>query len=226
LDDTEPAGAYAALTSGGGARSAPRTFTITTAGEASQRHDSLLGAILDAALDADDVERKPGLTIARLDAARTLVYSYEAPTTDPHEVKAMKLANPASWITLDYLRRQAENPELTDAQVLQLHGCCWAESSSTWIPPAAWAACADPDYQAPEGTKVVLGFDGSYRGDSTALVAATVEERPFIWIIGLWERPDVYARRVDVLPSRKPGDRCSRDANAHDASPFKPCLPG
>jgi phage terminase large subunit-like protein len=35
---------YAALTSGGGARSAPRTFTITTAGEASQRHDPLLGA--------------------------------------------------------------------------------------------------------------------------------------------------------------------------------------
>jgi phage terminase large subunit-like protein len=35
--------AYAALTSGGGARSAPRTFTITTAGEASHRHDSLLG---------------------------------------------------------------------------------------------------------------------------------------------------------------------------------------
>ena len=40
--------AYAALTSGGGARSAPQTFTITTAGEASQRHDSILGRILDA----------------------------------------------------------------------------------------------------------------------------------------------------------------------------------
>ena len=35
--------AYAALTSGGGARSAPQMFTITTAGEASQRHDSILG---------------------------------------------------------------------------------------------------------------------------------------------------------------------------------------
>jgi hypothetical protein len=145
--------AYAALTSGGGARSAPRTFTITTAGEAAHRHDSLLGGILDAALDADDLERKPGLTIARLRAARTLVYSYEAPTSDPHDVKAMKLANPASWITAAYLRRQAENPELTDAQVLQLHGCVWAESSSTWIPPAAWQARADPDYQAPEGSR-------------------------------------------------------------------------
>lgn len=91
--------AYAALTSGGGARSAPRTFTITTAGEALQRHDSLLGQILDAALDADDLDRKPGLTIARRSASQTLVYAYEAPTTDPHDVKALKVANPASWIT-------------------------------------------------------------------------------------------------------------------------------
>jgi phage terminase large subunit-like protein len=37
--------AYAALTSGGGARSAPQTFTITTAGEASTRHDSILGTL-------------------------------------------------------------------------------------------------------------------------------------------------------------------------------------
>jgi phage terminase large subunit-like protein len=58
--------AYAVLTSGGGARSAPQVFAITTAGEASQRHDSILGRILDAAFDADDLEREPGLTVARL----------------------------------------------------------------------------------------------------------------------------------------------------------------
>ena len=79
--------AYAALTSGGGARSAPQTFTITTAGEASQRHDSILGPLLDAALDADDVEREPGLTVCRMPDAQTLVYAYEAPTTDPHDVE-------------------------------------------------------------------------------------------------------------------------------------------
>jgi Terminase large subunit, ATPase domain len=125
--------AYAALTSAGGARSAPCTFTITTAGEATQRHDSLLGSILDAALSAPDVQRRPGLTISRLHAAGTLLWAYEAPTADPRDVRALKLANPASWITLDYLRRQAENPELTDAQVLQLHGCVWAEASETLL---------------------------------------------------------------------------------------------
>jgi phage terminase large subunit-like protein len=178
--------AYAALTSGGGARSAPQTFTITTAGEASTRHDSILGTLLDAALDADDVEREPGLTVARMPAAQTLLWAYEAPTNDPHDLAAMKLANPASWVTKDYLRRQAENPELSDAQVLQLHGCVWAATSSTWIAPDAWAACAS-ERTLEDGETVVLGFDGSYRRDATALAACTLDG--FVSVV-TWERPE------------------------------------
>jgi phage terminase large subunit-like protein len=179
--------AYAALTSGGGARSAPQTFTITTAGEASQRHDSILGLILDAAYDSDDLERVPGLTVARMREARTLVYEYAAATVDPHDVEAMKLANPASWITKTYLRRQADDPELTDAQVLQLHGCVWAATDSTWIAPDAWAA-RKVARELQDGEKLVLGFDGSYRRDATALVAATLDG--FVSPIAVWERPD------------------------------------
>jgi hypothetical protein len=135
--------AYAALTSGGGARSAPQVFSITTAGEASQRHDSILGLLLDAGLAAGDVDRSAGLNVCRLHEARTLVWAYEAPTADPHDVKAMKLANPSRWITEGFLARQASDPELTDAQVLQLHGCVWAATELTWIAPEAWAARAD-----------------------------------------------------------------------------------
>jgi phage terminase large subunit-like protein len=181
--------AYAALTSGGGARSAPRAFTITTAGEASERHDSILGTILDAALEAEDVERKPGLTIARLHEASTLVYAFEAPTTDPHDVQALKLANPASWVTTDYLKRQAENPELTPAKVLQLHGCVWAATERTWIDPGVWAAQTLPTLGPPApGARVVLGFDGSYSRDATALVACTLDG--FVSVVRVWERPE------------------------------------
>jgi phage terminase large subunit-like protein len=179
--------AYAALTSGGGARSAPRTFTITTAGEASQRHDGILGAILDAALACENVERKPGLTVCRMHDAQTLVYAFEAPTTEPRDVKAMKLANPASWITTNYLRRQVENPELTDAQVLQLHGCVWAASSHTWIGPDAWTG-AEAARQLQEGEKIVVGFDGSAKRDATALVACTLEG--FVTPLCVWEKPE------------------------------------
>lgn len=179
--------AYAALTSGGGARSAPQVFTITTAGEAAFRHDSILGHILDSGLDCGDVERRPGLTICRMRDARTLVWEYSAPTEDPRDVDAMKLANPASWITKAFLRRQAEDPELTDAQVLQLHGCVWAATDTTWITPDAWMSRV-VNRNLEDGERLVLGFDGSYNRDATALVACTIDG--FISPIKVWERPD------------------------------------
>lgn len=179
--------AYAALTSGGGARKAPQTFTITTAGEAMQRHDSILGRILDAALACDDLEQVPGRFVGRMVDAKTLVWAYEAPTEDPHDTAAMKLANPASWITEEYLKRQAANPELSDSDVLQLHGCVWAESDDAYIPLEAWAARSIEREVAPE-EEIVIGFDGSYNRDATALIACTLGER-HVFPIGIWERP-------------------------------------
>lgn len=178
--------AYAALTSGGGARSAPQVFTITTAGEASQRHDSILGRLLDAGLAADDIEREPGLTVCRLPEARTLVYEYAAPTTDPHDTKALKLANPASWITPTFLRRQAEDPELTDAQVLQLHGCVWAAAETTFVAPPVLVAAIDRERRLEDGERVVLAFDGSERRDETWLVAVA---DGFVEPLQRWARP-------------------------------------
>lgn len=192
---------YAALTSGGGARSAPQVFTITTAGEAQHRHSSILGRLLDAAAAAEDQEHVPGLLVSRMWDSHTLLWGYEAPTTNPYDVDAMKLANPATWITKAYLRRQALDPELTDAQVLQLHGCVWAASEATWVTPQEWATAVDKERQLAPGEKVVLGFDGSYKRDATALVACTLDG--FVAPVAVWEKPegsdkDWKIPRIDV----------------------------
>jgi phage terminase large subunit-like protein len=101
----------------------------------------------------------------------------------------MALASRASWITEAFLRRQAEDPELIDAQVLQLHGCVWAATESTWVVgPAAWAACADRDRVKEEDERITVGFDGSYRRDSTCLVGCTLDGHLFV--LGAWERPE------------------------------------
>jgi phage terminase large subunit-like protein len=60
------------------------------------------------------------------------------------------------------------------------------ELAASWLPPGAWAACADPT-PIGVGTDVVLGFDGSYQGDCTALVVCTIAERPHLELVELWE---------------------------------------
>jgi phage terminase large subunit-like protein len=40
----------------------------------------------------------------------------------------------------------------------------------------------------PERAEVVLGFDGSYNNDSTALVGCTKDQHLFV--VGVWERPE------------------------------------
>jgi hypothetical protein len=56
------------------------------------------------------------------------------------------------------------------------------------LPPGVWDDLHNGQ-SVPDKTAIVLGFDGSYSGDSTALVAATVEEVPHLFVLGLWEHP-------------------------------------
>jgi phage terminase large subunit-like protein len=64
-----------------------------------------------------------------------------------------------------------------------------------WVAVAdVWAQLADPsrvvaDTKADEPDPIVVAFDGSYRRDSTALIGATVAERPHVFELAVWERP-------------------------------------
>ncbi|HCQ18212.1 MAG TPA: terminase large subunit, partial [Dermacoccus sp.] len=58
-----------------------------------------------------------------------------------------------------------------------------------WLPWGAWDALAAPDVVVERGSRVVLAFDGSASGDSTALVGCTVSEQPHVFVVGLWENP-------------------------------------
>jgi phage terminase large subunit-like protein len=96
-------------------------------------------------------------------------------------------ANPEPWKRIDDLMMRYSELPLHDFARYYLNK--WVEpDEERWLPPGAWQALADPR-DVPRGTKVVLGFDGSYSGDSTALVAATVEDHPHLFVLGLWEHP-------------------------------------
>jgi phage terminase large subunit-like protein len=65
----------------------------------------------------------------------------------------------------------------------------WVSTNRTWLPAGRWEALSAPEKAVPERSRVVVGFDGSMSGDSTAVVGVTVEETPHIFLIGLWEKP-------------------------------------
>jgi phage terminase large subunit-like protein len=66
----------------------------------------------------------------------------------------------------------------------------WVALDGAWLPDGAWAACADATRSIADHADVVLGFDGSFSGDCTALVAVTVEPRPHVHLVELWEAPE------------------------------------
>jgi len=123
-----------------------------------------------------------------------LIWSYSAPTTDRHDVAALKLANPASWISEADLERQAANPELTDAAVLQLHGCVWAARSSSWLPAVAWEALESPYREPPQDAPIVVFFDGAEHRDGTCAVGCTIPqaegEKPHLFRVFAHEKPE------------------------------------
>ncbi len=183
---------YAALTTGGGARRRSQLFSISTAGDAQDREASILGRIIDATESGDDVERpREALTISRDHLSRVLVYNFSANVTERRApIARIKAANPASWIEPEYLTRQQANPEIDDADFLQLHAGVWAEAAGGYISDADWSKLGDGE-PVPEGSRVAIGMDGSRTHDTTVVAWAAVAADG---------RVDVDARIFSVRP--------------------------
>ena len=165
--------AWAALTTAGGARKSAQVFTITTAGESHTRDSGILGRLIDGNERQGDVEKNGALTVSRNFAGRTLVWKYEAQTNDPHDTDAVKAANPASWITDEYLAKQAANPELSPDEFLQLHACVWTDGSRrAWIQRATWQSLEMPGLVVPDGAELFVGVDSALTDDTTAVAWA------------------------------------------------------
>lgn len=75
------------------------------------------------------------------------------------------------------------------AQAERFFGNRIVASADSWLDPKVWDERTDSAKAPQHGDTITLGFDGSLRDDSTALVACRVEDG-FIWILGLWESPD------------------------------------
>ena len=101
--------------------------------------------------------------------------------------QAVKDANPEPWKRREDIKRRFF--EIPLHEFARYHLNVWTEpDDERWLPPGVWDGLQN-GYQIADKTPIVLGFDGSYSGDSTALVGATVSEQPHLFVLGLWEHP-------------------------------------
>ena len=102
---------------------------------------------------------------------------------------AWRIANPALTCPQPFLAEdglEAARKTIREPVFRQLRLGQWVSGVDSWLPFGAWDDCRT-DRTVKRGERVVLAFDGSASGDSTALVGCTLDGH--IWIEGIWENP-------------------------------------
>lgn len=105
---------------------------------------------------------------------------------------AWATANPALSCEAPFLAADglaAARRTLREPVFRQLRLGQWVTGVDQWLPFGLWADLADARRVVEDNAKVVLAFDGSASGDSTALIGCTVGPDPHLWVVGLWENP-------------------------------------
>ncbi len=124
---------------------------------------------------------------------------YAAPDgCDVADETAWATANPAlgDFLAIDALRATLKTTR--EAAFRRFRLGQWAGQTGGWIDWSAWAACAAAT-PVPAGSRVVLGFDGSASGDSTALVGCvlpTSDSPPHLLVLDVWANPGRLDWRV------------------------------
>lgn len=94
------------------------------------------------------------------------------------------------WLDVDRLIEEIYDPTTPPSVSRRFYLNQIIAGEDSWIASHEWAGCADPLLSIADGEMVTLGFDGSVRDDSTALVVCRVEDG-HLELVGCWEKPDL-----------------------------------
>lgn len=121
-------------------------LTISTAGEPGSEFEETRAKII---ADAADVTLDGGLL--RAASARTVLHEYAVRGGDPHDMVAVKLANPFSKITVESLAEKLDDPTMTENHWLRFtcNVAAADEGRELFIDPADWARLGDGDFIDP-----------------------------------------------------------------------------
>jgi phage terminase large subunit-like protein len=104
----------------------------------------------------------------------------------------------AAWMDLEAISESYDDPQTSAAEWERYWFNRPVSIQGQWLSQAAWDECHNPR-GIPDGAEVVLSLDGSFSGDSTALIVVEMGEFPHIDVAGHWEKPPgVTDWRVDI----------------------------
>ncbi|MEV6399613.1 terminase large subunit [Streptomyces sp. NPDC051907] len=168
---------FDALTLGSAARNAPIFWVISTAGP---DPDGPFAQLCEQGQRVNSGEAQDP----------TLFYRSWGPrlgdTVDHTDPDVWRACNP-SYEILNEEDFRAACQRSTEASFRIYRLSQFVRGASTWLPHGLWDSLAVDDTLSP-GEAVVLGFDGSWKGDSTALVACRVADLR-VFVLGHWEAP-------------------------------------
>jgi phage terminase large subunit-like protein len=187
---------YYALTTAQGARENALTVSITTAGFDRQ---SICFELYER---GKRLEREGGLAAMRSEGY--LFKWYEAPPeATVHDLEGWKAANPSSWISDDFMAKQARR--LPENVFRRLHLNQWTETEDAWIKPYEWDACRGlPVWDPSDESWMTL--DVGIKRDSAAL----------IW--GQWHGDKLHVWHKIMLPEEMGPTFGVSDVRAHGAA--------
>ena len=119
------------------------------------------------------------------------------PALDITDRTTWKTANPCYDLLpgfADGLEDDFADPSIAEHEFRRWRLGQWLASESAWLPHGVFRGLAVATDEPPKGTRVWLGFDGSFSGDSTALVGCTHDGHLFV--AGCWENPGKQGWRV------------------------------
>ena len=169
---------FVALTTGSAMRNEPLTLVISTAGY--DEHDSPLGRLYTYGRKVESGEISDpsfGMTW----------YGPPDGEYDHRDPAIWEMCNP-SWEIMNHEEMAQSCRLMPESEFIRYRLNGWTATENAFLPAGAWDDRADETKTIEPDDLVVLGFDGAWKGDSTALVAVRVEDL-HIEPLGLWEAP-------------------------------------
>jgi phage terminase large subunit-like protein len=176
-----------------------RMLTISTAGD---YDDSPLGRMRNRAYELPGLQRDGAYRYVKSPDGAYAMHEWALDAdADFDDLELVKTANPASWQTIDELRKRHDSPSMTTWQWARFACGAWVQGEDSAISPLDWAKCGGGN-DLPDGASVWLGVDLGWKWDTTAIVPVRTDRGRFevgVPVVVVPPRDGTSTREEDIL---------------------------